>query len=123
MALRHLSLALAVSVSWTQASASSGTDYSVAAGPDGTFDVTAERSGGDDVYWCGASEYARRELGASSSDRIYAWGRTGNRTARFSLQAPASGPVQSFSVSLDEVGNNLSVAAAYQYCLNVSISG
>lgn len=119
---KHFGLALALGLLWTPVKADIGFDYSVAAGSDGTFDITLKRAGGDTAFWCAASEHARRELGASGSDRVYTWGRTATRGAKFSLKAPASGPVQSFTVSLDEVGNNLSVAAAYQYCLNVTIN-
>ena len=104
------------------AQADTGYDFTVATAPDGAFDITPKIPGGDTVFWCAASEHARRALGASGSDRIYAFGRTALRTARFSLTAPASGPVQTFTLSLDEVGNNLSVAAAFQYCLNETIN-
>lgn len=122
MTRKYLGLAFALGLSWVPAKADTGFDYSVVAGPDGTFDITLKRAGGDTAFWCAASEHARRELGASGSDRVYTWGRTATRATRFSLKAPASGSVQSFTVSLDQVGNNLSVASAYQYCLNVTIA-
>ncbi len=121
MKLPHLAVGLTLALAVGSATANPRFQYDVEPAANGAFDITLARSGGDTAYWCAASEYAQGELNASTSDRIYTWGRTSNGAVRFALTAPSAGPVQSLSVSIDTVGNSLSVVSAYQYCLDVLI--
>lgn len=78
-----------------------------------------------DGYWCAASDFARRTLGASWQQRIYVkrgYGpseATGRRTAvQFSLTAPEGVPQQSsgvFSAGF-QPGFSMSVSAANGRC-------
>ena len=78
-----------------------------------------------DGYWCAASDFARRTLGASWQQRLYVkrgYGpseTTGRRTAvQFSLTPPAGVPQQSsgvFSAGF-QPGFNMSVSAANGRC-------
>lgn len=77
-----------------------------------------------DGYWCAASDFARRTLGASWQQRIYVkrgYGpseATGRRTAvQFSLTAPEGVPQQSSGFSTGfQPGFNMSVSAANGRC-------
>lgn len=90
------------------------------------FEVVARGSGTGYDYWCGASDYARRALGAEWSATIYiARGRgtsvtTGRRSAvQFTLDPDAAGitPVPpSLSLNALKVGDNMSVQQANTYC-------
>lgn len=90
------------------------------------FEVVARGSGSGPEYWCGASDYARRVLGAGWSDTIYiARGRaqsvtTNRRSAvQFTLDPAAAGiPPTAPSISLNslKVGDNMSVQQGNTYC-------
>ncbi|SDC89920.1 hypothetical protein [Ruegeria marina] len=79
-------------------------------------------------FWCAASEYARRALGAGWNDRIYiARGRgpsvtTGRKTAvQFTMSPQAAGitPLENDLTSIRvglKVGDNMSVNQANGYC-------
>lgn len=79
-------------------------------------------------FWCAASEYARRALGAGWNDRIYiARGRgpsvtTGRKTAvQFTMNPQAAGitPLQNDLTSIRfglKVGDNMSINQANGYC-------
>lgn len=79
-------------------------------------------------FWCAASEYARRELGAGWSDRIYlVRGRgpsvtTGRKTAvQFSLTPEAVGvtPLENELTTIRtglKVGDNMTVNQGNSYC-------
>ncbi|WP_170330884.1 hypothetical protein [Ruegeria arenilitoris] len=78
-----------------------------------------------DGYWCAASDFARRTLGASWQQRIYVkrgYGpseATGRRTAvQFSLTPPEGVPQQSGGVITTgfQPGFNMSVSAANGRC-------
>ena len=122
MNMKSAFLSVAFSLFATLSQADTGYDFTVTAAEDGAFDITPRSPSGDPVYWCAASEHVRDAFGATGSERIYALGRTAGRTARFSLTAPERGSVRSVSLSIDEIGNNLSVAVAFQYCLNKTIN-
>lgn len=90
------------------------------------FEVVPRGSGIGPDFWCGAAEYARRELGAAWSDKIYiARGRgqsvtTGRRSSvQFTLNPEAAGitPIEpSLSLNALKVGDNMSVTQANGYC-------
>ena len=91
------------------------------------FEVIARTAGSADDYWCGASDYARRALGAPWTAQIYVLrGRgpsetTGRRTAvQFTLKAPSAPPRprDPFTV-LNRLrpGDHMSVQQAAEFCL------
>ena len=91
-----------------------------------TFEVVARGGTGSKAYWCAAGEYAQ-SIGAPSNGRVYVVTGPGpsatsaGRTAvQFTTNAQAAGvtpvsPQASLTVSVP--GDNLSVAAAQQYCV------
>lgn len=90
------------------------------------FEVVPKSSGTTDDFWCGASEYARRVLGAGWRDTIYVFrGRgisetTGKRSAvQFTLsreRAPDLPAERSwFKLGL-KAGDSMSVQQARAYC-------
>ncbi|MCL6284751.1 hypothetical protein M3P21_14535 [Ruegeria sp. 2012CJ41-6] len=89
------------------------------------FEVILSAGGAFDGYWCGASDYARRKLGAAWTDRVYVASpisqsvTTDRRSAvRFTLDPAALGitPVnKTFSAGL-QVGDNMSVTQANTRC-------
>ncbi len=95
------------------------------------FEVVARTAGSAADYWCGASDYARRELRAPWTARIYiARGRgpsvtTGRKSAvQFTLDPDGAGiaPIApSVSLNALNVGDNMSVQQAETYCA-ISIS-
>lgn len=90
------------------------------------FEVVARGAGTGYDYWCGASDYARRALGAGWNATVFiARGRgtsvtTGRRSAvQFTLDAAAAGitPIPpSLSLNALKVGDNMSVQQANSYC-------
>jgi hypothetical protein len=84
----------------------------------------SQTSGRD--FWCGAGEYAYRELRAAWSDRIFiVQGRsqsvtTERRSAvQFTMNPEAAGivPIQpALSLNAMKVGDNMSVTSAFNYC-------
>lgn len=99
-----------------------GYDYTVTPLANGAFEITPARAAGPSVYWCAAADHARTRLQASGSAPLFVLAGATGRAARFSLSPPPGGPVQSFDLSISTPGNSLSVAAALQYCFNVSIN-
>ena len=91
------------------------------------FEVMARTAGSGPDYWCGASDYARRALGADWQARIYiARGRgqsatTNRRSAvHFTLDPAAAGikPIDpAISLNALKVGDNMSVQQANGYCV------
>lgn len=93
---------------------------------DAVFEVVARGAGNGSDYWCGAAEYARRQLGAGWSARIYvARGRgqsvtTGRRSAvQFTLDPTAAGitpAAPSLSINSMPVGDNMTVQDGNRLC-------
>jgi hypothetical protein len=89
------------------------------------FEVILNAGGAFDGYWCGASEYARRKLGAAWSDRVYVASpisqsvTTDRRSAvRFTLDPAALGITptnETFRVGIN-VGDNMSITQADMRC-------
>lgn len=92
----------------------------------GAFEVIGRPGSAGSEYWCAAADYALRELGASSTARIYltrARGapETSNRreAVQFSLSATEGGAKSNPPfLSMRRVGDNLSVSFAHNYCLD-----
>lgn len=90
------------------------------------FEVVPRSGGSGAGYWCGAGDYAQRELGASWQARVFiARARgpsetTGKRSAvQFTLDPAAAGitPVgSSLSLNSLKVGDNMTVRMAFDYC-------
>ncbi len=86
--------------------------------------VTYARSGAAD-YWCGAGDYVRHGLRAPATSRIYIWRAVGpsvtvpgRKAVQFSLSAPPDVSTSpGYSLSVKTAGDNLTAAAAFQYCL------
>lgn len=92
---------------------------------DGVFEVLNEVGSGAVDYWCGAGDYARRQLRAAATQRIYIWKaigpsatHPGKKSVQFSFSAPEGASTSpGYSLSVKAVGDNLTTAAAYQYCI------
>ncbi|MDP5216627.1 hypothetical protein Q5Y75_05305 [Ruegeria sp. 2205SS24-7] len=90
-------------------------EFEVILGPSGTFDG----------YWCGASEYARRKLGAGWSDRIYVASPIGpsltterSSAVRFTLDPAAIGvtPTEQFFRWGINVGDSMTISQGRTRC-------
>lgn len=88
------------------------------------FEVSPSSRGDIDGYWCAASDFARRTLGAGWRQRIYVvrgYGpgeATGRRTAvQFSLNPPAgvAPPTSGISIGF-KPGQSRTVQSAYGQC-------
>lgn len=89
--------------------------------------VSRPGKSGANNFWCGAADYARQRLGAPGNARIYlVQGRSpstlspGRAGVRFTLDPAAAGiePIAPrTSLSVDHVGDNLSVNLGLQYCI------
>ncbi|NVO54783.1 hypothetical protein HW561_03150 [Rhodobacteraceae bacterium B1Z28] len=89
------------------------------------FEVIPRTQQFTDGYWCAASDFARRKLGADWKQRIYVlrgYGpsvTTGRRTAvQFSLKQPAGGPPPQTGIVTSSFvpGSSLTVSAANGRC-------
>lgn len=89
------------------------------------FEVAARPGEGEYDFWCGAGEYARRQLGASDSTRVYVVGGVGRgtvsqapETAQFSLKRPgqAVGASERQARWGPRVGQSSTVASARRKC-------
>lgn len=90
------------------------------------FEVVPKSGGIGQDYWCGAGDYARRELKAGWSDVVYiSRGRgpsetTGKRSAvQFTMNAQVAGASPGASYKSDnslERGEGMSVQSAFGYC-------
>ena len=80
----------------------------------------------DTDYWCAAGDYALRVLGASGTQRIYITRGRGTpetsdrlQSVQFSLTLPAGvEPQDGLFLKMKQVGDNLGVAFAQNYCLD-----
>lgn len=92
---------------------------------DSVFEVVARGGTGARDFWCAAGDYALKQ-GARSNARIYlAGGRQpsvsepGRTATRFTLSPDAAGitPIApQLVLTVDVVGDNISVASAREYC-------
>ena len=90
------------------------------------FQITSGGDYGARGMWCAASDYAQDVLGASGTSRIYI---TESRTSTsdpvtFSLDANGTQgkSVSIVGASLRQLGANLSVDHAYQFCYDARIT-
>ena len=88
-----------------------------------SFEVIGEPGSGPTQYWCAAGDYALRALGVAGTQRVYiskpsgpSATRPGKTAVTFSLNAPADGRDTGISLSVKDVGDNLSAVFAAQYC-------
>jgi hypothetical protein len=89
------------------------------------FEVVSRVGSGAADFWCGAGDFARSKLGAGATQRIYIWRaigpsvtRPGKKAVQFSFSPPPGANVTpGYSLSVKAVGDNLTSAAAFQYCL------
>lgn len=97
--------------------------YDIRQLPDGVFEVVVGVGPDTGNFWCGAGSYVLGDLNAATSTRIYVLrGRAGG-AVKFALRAPADvGAVQSFSNSVEIVGNSLSASQARQHCYDKTIA-
>lgn len=105
------------------AGAAAPNGYQTAAVNNSVFEVIPRVRKDVDGYWCAASDFARRTLGAGWQQRIYVvrgYGpseATGRRTAvQFSLTPPENAPQQSSISGGFKVGTNMSVQGANGRC-------
>lgn len=108
-----------LAVAWTAVNRSEVT----ALGGD-RFEVVNRNSSRSQDYWCAAGDYAIAALHTPATQRVYIYAAVGpSQTApgrkgvTFSLSPPPGGPApQTYSLSVKSVGDNLTAAAARQYC-------
>lgn len=89
------------------------------------FEVIGRPGSGAADYWCGAGDYVRHALRDKATRRIYIWRaigpsviQSGRKAVQFSLTAPDNiSTSPGYSLSVRSVGDYLTAAAAYQYCL------
>ena len=88
------------------------------------FEVVGRSGSAGPQYWCAAGDFARRVLGTSAVQRIYlvrgpgvAQTQNRNKAVLFSLTSPDnSDTTHRLTLSVKQVGSNLSTAMARQYC-------
>jgi len=94
---------------------------------DTTFEVIGRAGTGPADYWCGAGDFARTVLGVAPTQRIYIWHkegpsqtRAGHRAVQFAFSPPPGKEnyQSGYSLTVKEAGDNLTAAAAHQYCVN-----
>lgn len=91
---------------------------------DGVFEVVAEVGSSATSFWCGAGDYAQRQLRAPAAQRIYIWlpvgpsvNRPGRKAVQFSLSAPpGADTTPGMSVTVNRAGDNMRTASAQAYC-------
>lgn len=89
------------------------------------FEVIGRPGSGAADYWCGAGDFVRHAMQAGATRRIYIWRaigpsvtQPGYKAVQFSLNAPENVSTSpGYSLSVKAVGDNLTSALAYQYCL------
>ena len=94
--------------------------------PNGVFEVIGRPGSAGSDYWCAAGDYALRVLGASGTQRIYITRGRGTpetsdrlQSVQFSLTLPAGvEPQDGLFLKMKQVGDNLGVAFAQNYCLD-----
>lgn len=91
---------------------------------DGVWEVVQRPGTSASDYWCSAGDFAIRQLGAAATQRVYLWRalgpsatQSGKAAVQFSFSAPAgANTTPGYSLSVKAVGDNLTAAAAQQYC-------
>lgn len=88
------------------------------------FEVVQRTRSSASEFWCSAGDYAIRVLGIPVAQRIYIWQPVGasvttpgRRAVQFSLSPPPGADTSTgYSLSVKRAGDNLTAAAARQYC-------
>lgn len=134
--MRYLSIVLALwpGLVWADvAFVSSINRFPVAQVDNATFEVIARggRVGARD-YWCAAGDFGLSQ-GIRSNTRVYLAGaegpsvtQPGRKAVRFTFDPQAAGltPIApQLTLSVDAVGDNMSLVAAQQFCGNTGILG
>jgi len=91
---------------------------------DGVYEVVGRPGTGAADYWCGIGDYAITQLRVKVVQRIYTWkgvgpsvARPGRHAMQFAFAPPEGADTStSYSLSMKRVGDNLTAAAAQQYC-------
>ncbi len=87
-----------------------------------SFEVFGTQSSQDKSYWCAASEYVKKRLGNPARTRITVVAAkgslpSGKRNVGFTIAADAAkGQASSTSISVRNVGTNISLGLAEQFC-------
>lgn len=92
------------------------------------FEVIGRPGSSAADYWCGAGDYVRHALRMPATTRVYIWKaigpsvvQSGRKAVQFSLSPPENASASpGISLSVKAVGDNLTAAAAFQYCLGGS---
>lgn len=82
-------------------------------------------------FWCAIGDFALAELRVGATQRIYLWRglgpsvtRSGYKAVQFSLTPPAGADTTpGLTLSVNRVGDNLTAAAARQYCFGMADPG
>jgi hypothetical protein len=116
--------AMALAPTWAGAAWRAANRLEVLPVSDGVFEVIGQTGSSAGDYWCGAGDYARSKLRTGATQRVYLWralgfsqSGKGRKAVQFSL-APPSDALTSpgYSLSVKAVGDNMTAAAAAQYC-------
>lgn len=91
---------------------------------DGVYEVLSEPGSGPADFWCGIGDYATTQLGIGATQRLYIWRgigpsvtRPGYKAVQFALSPPQGADTSTpLTLSVKRVGDNLTAAAARQYC-------
>ncbi|MCB1364962.1 MAG: hypothetical protein KDK02_12630 [Rhodobacteraceae bacterium] len=90
----------------------------------GIYEVIGEPGSGAQDFWCAIGDYGIARLGLPAVQRIYTWrgigpsaARPGRKAMQFALAPPEGADTSTpLTLSLTRVGDNLTAAAARQYC-------
>ncbi len=90
------------------------------------FEVVGQTGSWAAEYWCGAGDYVRHSLRMPAVQRVYIWrgigpsvNKPGRKAVQFSMNPPGDKVVPpGYSLSVKAVGDSLTAAAAFQYCLD-----
>ena len=97
---------------------------------DKVWEVLSRPGSGPADFWCGAGDYALSVLRAPVVQRIYIWRevgasvtKPGYRSVQFAFEPPAGADTTTgYSLNIKRPGDNLTVAAARQYCFGGKFS-
>ncbi|MGI9368004.1 MAG: hypothetical protein ACR2O2_04120 [Ruegeria sp.] len=91
---------------------------------DGVFEVVSLSGSAPVAYWCGAGDFAIRNLRTQATQRIYIWkaygpsvSQPGKKAVQFSLSPPEGvDTTPGYSVTVKRVGENMTAGSAQGYC-------
>lgn len=96
---------------------------------DSVFEVISRPGTSAADYWCSAGDFAISQLRSSATQRLYIWraigpseSRPGVASVQFSYSAPdGANTSPGYSLSVKQAGDNLTAAAAQQYCFGLRL--